>query len=399
MLLRAVGEIDAEMRQSQRGPFDGAQARKLLELTHRACGRYGWTHEQLQALAEGYSAEAEVSPLLTSAWDTWAGLLPRTERDADEGADDEDSGMMDTWLQCQEDVEAAADALGHGRLLEARELLSYALSTWEEGALSAPGDAANAASGAGTRMSAAQTATKEYVVHGYCLRADCAALEAQDESDATGDAAAAGALPGSVLSAEARADLEAALSLDPSCSAAHLRLARSALASVATASSSSSSRSSREDDGTSNVDEAAAARAARLARLQAASAPVSSSTAAAMPASEGLVHAVGGVVIGSEQLPELVELVDMVEALSKGAFFQTYGSVFHTHRRILTTTVLLSKAAGKEAAAELWAKKDPRGLPPSWVLASYFDSFGRWLLHPAVRFFHTYGSVFTRIVA
>ena len=351
MLLRAVGEIDAEMRQSQRGPFDGAQARKLLELTHRACGRYGWTHEQLQALAEGYSAEAEVSPLLTSAWDTWAGLLPRTERDADEGADDEDSGMMDTWLQCQEDVEAAADALGHGRLLEARELLSYALSTWEEGALSAPGDAANAASGAGTRMSAAQTATKEYVVHGYCLRADCAALEAQDESDATGDAAAAGALPGSVLSAEARADLEAALSLDPSCSAAHLRLARSTLASVATASSSSSSRSSREDDGTSNVDEAAAARAARLARLQAASAPVSSSTAAAMPASEGLVHAVGGVVIGSEQLPELVELVDMVEALSKGAFFQTYGSVFHTHRRILTTTVLLSKSCWERSGS------------------------------------------------
>ena len=357
MLLRAVGEIDVELRQSLCGPFDGAQARKLLELTHRTCSKYGWTHEQLQALAEGYSGEAEVSALLTSAWDTWAGLLPKTERDADEGAADEDSEMLDTWLQCQEDVEAAADALGHGRLLEARELLSYALSTWEERGRSAPSDAASTASGAGTRMSAAQAATKEFVVHGYCLRADCAVLEAQYDSDAAGDATTAAALPGSVLSAEARADLEAALSLDPSCSAAHLRLARSALTSITTA--SSSANSTGEDAKRSNVEEAAAARAARLARLQAASAPVGSRTAACMPASEGLVHAVGGVVIGSEQLPELIELVDMVEALSK--------------------------AAGKEAAAELWAKKDPRGLPPSWVLASYFDSFGRWLLHPAVR--------------
>lgn len=348
-----MGEIDSELRKSLHGPFDGAQARKLLELTHRTCRSYGWTHEQLQALAEGYSCEVGVSKLLTSAWDTWAGLIPRSERDADEDGDEGDSEMADTWLQCQEDVEAADDALGHGRLLEARELLTYALATWEEQSLPAPVD--DTGLGSGARIPAARAAAKEYVVHGYCLRADCAVLEAKRQNGTAGDATVGGSVPGLVLSGAARADLEAALVLDPSCSAAHFRLARSALAGISTAGSNSADSSIKDGDGTS-LDEATAARAARLARLHADPA-VDLEHSPSMAPSEGLVHAVSGVVIGSEQLPELIELVDMVDTLSK--------------------------AAGKQAAAGLWAKKDPRGLPPSWVLASYFDSFGRWLLHPA----------------
>jgi hypothetical protein len=67
VLLAAVREVDAALRSfSSLGaaPFDGAQARKLLELMHKVCTARGWTHEQLQALAEGYSSDPECGPEL-----------------------------------------------------------------------------------------------------------------------------------------------------------------------------------------------------------------------------------------------------------------------------------------------------------------------------------------------
>ena len=76
MLLSAVREMDAGLRPALRGPFDGAQARKLLELMHRTCDAHGWTHEQLQALAEGYNTEPDLAPVFASAWSSWASLLP-----------------------------------------------------------------------------------------------------------------------------------------------------------------------------------------------------------------------------------------------------------------------------------------------------------------------------------
>jgi tetratricopeptide (TPR) repeat protein len=374
VLLSAVREMDAALRPALRGPFDGAQARKLLELMHRTCDAHGWTHEQLQALAEGYSTEPDLAPVFASAWSSWASLLPSSPNDVDEDAV-EPPELADAWLQCQEDVEAAADALGHGRLLEARDLLTYALATWEDTPLPSPEPesegGAGADGGGGVRLSASRAAAREYVVEAYCLRADCAALEAAaDGGESEGD---------TTLSAAARADLQAALALDPSCSAAHFRLARAVVANseaaeaarnVNSSSSASASSVGAIADGptptasstAAAAEEVEAARVARLAKLadgpsSPAAAAVVVPTAGASSSSEGLVHAVAGVVIGSEQLPELIELCDMVESLSK--------------------------EAGKQAAAALWAEKDPRGLPPAWVLASYFDSFGRWLLQPA----------------
>eukprot|EP01046_Picozoa_sp_COSAG06_P008200 COSAG06_NODE_412_length_16042_cov_52.419934_7_plen_712_part_00 len=377
MLLSAVREMDAGLRPALRGPFDGAQARKLLELMHRTCDAHGWTHEQLQALAEGYNTEPDLAPVFASAWSSWASLLPSSPNDVDDAP--EPPELADAWLQCQEDVEAAADALGHGRLLEARDLLTYALATWEDTPLPSPEPesegGAGADGGGGVRLSASRAAAREHVVEAYCLRADCAALEAAaDGGGSEGD---------TTLSAAARADLQAALALDPSCSAAHFRLARAVVANSEAAEaarndqSSSSSGSSSSSVGAiahgpaptasstaAAAEEVEAARVARLTKLgHGPSSPASSAaavpgpTAEASSSSEGLVHAVAGVVIGSEQLPELIELCDMVESLSK--------------------------EAGKQAAAALWAEKNPRGLPPAWVLASYFDSFGRWLLQPA----------------
>ena len=105
MLLSAVREMDAALRPALRGPFDGAQARKLLELMHRTCDAHGWTHEQLQALAEGYSTEPDLAPVFASAWSSWASLLPSSPNDVDEDAV-EPPELADAWLQCQEDVEA-----------------------------------------------------------------------------------------------------------------------------------------------------------------------------------------------------------------------------------------------------------------------------------------------------
>jgi hypothetical protein len=132
--------------------------------------------------------------------------------------------------------------------------------------------------------------------------------------------------------------------------------------------------------GDSAAGAAEAARAARLAKLagEPAPEPAAAGLEPVGPISEALAHAVAGVVIGSEQLPELIELVEMVESLSK--------------------------EAGRRAAAGLWASKDPKGLPPSWVMASYFDSFGRWLLAPAAaevrlsHFSHPFLSPFSHFV-
>ena len=353
-LLAAVREVDAALRSSTSlgaSPFDGAQARQLLELMHKVCTDRSWTHEQLQALAEGCSSDPDCGPELEAAWASWAGLLQKDPNaPLDDDAEDADADM---WVQCQDDVEAGADALGHCRLLEARDCLGYAIDVWEANPLPEPESA-----GEVVRMSAARAVASEYIVEAYCLRSDCAAAEA----------AAGGGESVQSLGDGGRADLDAALAMDPSCSAAHFRLAKAADAEAkqaatlrgAEAAGSGSDDSDDAAGGDSNaVGVAEAARLARLAKLgsEPAPEPAASSVEAVEPISQALAHAVAGVVIGSEQLPELIELVDMVESLSK--------------------------EAGRRAAAGLWASKDPKGLPPSWVMASYFDSFGRWLLAPA----------------
>ena len=303
-LLRCVTGATAAVREGGGDrPYDGAQARRVLEAVVGLCEEQGWTHEQLQALAEGYGSggdEPTLEAAIAEAWGSWAALLPSAGAEGGEEGDSVDA----SWAQCVEDVEAAADALGAGRLLEARELLTYAVDAWEA-AESAPIPAAIDASpfgGAAPGPSPPPAAVRGHIVEAFVLRADCCALE-------EAGAKAGGGAAGAALGDAARADLKAALRLDAGCSAAHFRLARDAAVAAADA---VANRRRLEDEETLQPataaqpreawgveQEAEAGRAARLAQLQASGA--ADGTEADAGASEGLFHAVAGVVIGAEQ--------------------------------------------------------------------------------------------------
>lgn len=165
------------------------------------------------------------------------------------------------FQQCEDDLETAVDAMSQGRTLEASESLTYAIDMWPEDSR-------------GTQRA------RRCIVDALCLRADCVV-------DSTG------------AFAPAMVDLNAALAIQPECSAAHVRCARYMAQSIAAAPKADSTQSTEgQPDAEKTSPEA------------------STVGTAALHVDKALMHCIAALVVGCET-EELITLVPLLEELSK----------------------------------------------------------------------------------